>query len=161
MVHQSMSSVAATSPKLLIAAAAFAIAIFAVDTFTLLDIAVAVLYVVVVLMAANAFQRRGVLLVSAGCLVLTVSSFLLSHGFSANTALIRCLVSLSAIVIITFLALKNQSATIALREQAQLLDLTHDAIFVRDMNEVITYWNWGCPRALRVVQEAGDRQGRA
>jgi PAS domain S-box-containing protein len=31
----------------------------------------------------------------------------------------------------------------ALREQASLLDLTHDTIFVRDMNNVITYWNRG------------------
>ena len=30
-----------------------------------------------------------------------------------------------------------------LREQAGLLDLTHDTIFVRDMNDVITYWNRG------------------
>ena len=28
-----------------------------------------------------------------------------------------------------------------LRERANLLDLTHDTIFVRDMNDVITYWN--------------------
>ena len=31
----------------------------------------------------------------------------------------------------------------ALREQANLLDLTHDAIFVRDMKGTIKYWNWG------------------
>jgi PAS domain S-box-containing protein len=31
----------------------------------------------------------------------------------------------------------------ALREQADLLDLTHDTIFVRDMNDVIRYWNRG------------------
>jgi PAS domain S-box-containing protein len=30
-----------------------------------------------------------------------------------------------------------------LREQAGLLDLTHDTVFVRDMNDVITYWNRG------------------
>jgi two-component system, LuxR family, sensor kinase FixL len=30
-----------------------------------------------------------------------------------------------------------------LREHAQLLDLTHDTVFVRDMNNVITYWNRG------------------
>ena len=31
----------------------------------------------------------------------------------------------------------------ALREQAHLLDLTHDTVFVRDMNDVIRYWNRG------------------
>jgi PAS domain S-box-containing protein len=31
----------------------------------------------------------------------------------------------------------------ALWEQASLLNLTHDSIFVRDMNDVITYWNRG------------------
>jgi PAS domain S-box-containing protein len=30
-----------------------------------------------------------------------------------------------------------------LREQANLLDQTHDAIFARNMNDVITYWNRG------------------
>ena len=30
-----------------------------------------------------------------------------------------------------------------LRERASLLDLTHDTVFVRDMNNVITYWNRG------------------
>jgi two-component system sensor kinase FixL len=31
----------------------------------------------------------------------------------------------------------------ALRERANLLDLTHDTVFVRDANDVITYWNRG------------------
>ena len=30
-----------------------------------------------------------------------------------------------------------------LRDHAQLLDLSHDTVFVRDMNDVITYWNRG------------------
>jgi PAS domain S-box-containing protein len=30
-----------------------------------------------------------------------------------------------------------------LLEQARLLDLTHDTVFVRDMNDIITYWNSG------------------
>ena len=34
-------------------------------------------------------------------------------------------------------------AEATLREQASLLNLTHDSIFVRDMNNVITYWNHG------------------
>jgi PAS domain S-box-containing protein len=52
-------------------------------------------------------------------------------------------VSLSAIGATTFLALKNQSADMVMRERARLLDLTHDTVFVRDMNDVITYWNRG------------------
>ena len=34
-------------------------------------------------------------------------------------------------------------AKAVLREQASLLDLTHDTVFVRDTNDVITYWNRG------------------
>jgi PAS domain-containing protein len=32
-------------------------------------------------------------------------------------------------------------ADTALRERASLLDLTHDSVFVRDMTDVVTYWN--------------------
>jgi two-component system sensor kinase FixL len=37
----------------------------------------------------------------------------------------------------------RKRAEALLREQAGLLDLTHDTIFVRDMNDLITYWNRG------------------
>jgi PAS domain S-box-containing protein len=129
------------APLLPIAAVALALAIFILDAVTALDMAVAVLYVVVVLMAAKVLDRRGVLLVSAGCLALTLVAYLIAHGLTMTTALGRCLVSVSAIGITTFLALKDQAAAIGLRGQARLLDLTHDTIFVRDMDDVITYWN--------------------
>jgi PAS domain S-box-containing protein len=135
--------VLATSRMYPLLAAAFAVAIFVVDTVTTLDIAIAVLYVVVILLSANFLARRGVLLVASGCAALTVASLLLSHGLTVGTPLVRCLVSLSAIAATTFLALRNQSANLALRGQARLLDLTHDSIFVRDMNDVTTYWNRG------------------
>jgi PAS domain S-box-containing protein len=35
---------------------------------------------------------------------------------------------------------RKQAETV-LRERAGLLDLTHDTVFVRDMNDVVTYWN--------------------
>jgi PAS domain S-box-containing protein len=38
---------------------------------------------------------------------------------------------------------ENKRADQTLREQANLLNLTHDAIFVRDIDGVITYWNRG------------------
>ncbi len=126
-----------------ITAVVFAVAIFAIDTFTPLGIAVAVLYVVVVLMAGRFLERRGVLLVSAACLALTISSHLLQHGFTAGPPFIRSLVSMLAIVITTFLALKTQLAASMLREQASLLEITHDAVIVRDMNDVIRFWNRG------------------
>jgi two-component system sensor kinase FixL len=139
------STPAAVSASILppLTAGLFAIAVFVIDTITPLDIAVAVLYVVVVLLAANYFNLRGVLLVSMGCLSLTVLSFLLVHGFTADSALARCLMSVAAIGATTVLALKNQSAGAALRERARLLDLTHDAILVRNSDDVITFWNRG------------------
>jgi PAS domain S-box-containing protein len=38
---------------------------------------------------------------------------------------------------------ERRRAEEVLRERASLLDLTHDTVFVRDMNDVITYWNRG------------------
>jgi PAS domain S-box-containing protein len=143
MERRLLSPAFSSAPALLVLAGMLAIGIFVIDTLTTLDIAIAVLYVVVVLLAANVFQRRGVLLVSSGCMALTVVAYLLSHHLAADTALARCLVSLAAIGATTFLALKNQAANMALRGQAQLLDLTHDSVFVRDTNDIITYWNRG------------------
>jgi len=51
-----------------------AIGIFIFDTFSPLQFAVAVLYVVVVLIAATRYQRRGVLIAASGCAALTVLS---------------------------------------------------------------------------------------
>lgn len=137
------STTARHSSILSIATVLFAAAIFVVDTYTPLDIAIAVLYVVVVLMAANSFDRNGLLLVTFACLALTVTSFLLTHGFEADTALVRCFVSIAAIIITSILALANQATTETLREKAELLDLTHDTVLVRDREDIITYWNRG------------------
>jgi len=38
---------------------------------------------------------------------------------------------------------ERKQADEVLRERAGLLDLTHDTVFVRDVNDVITYWNRG------------------
>jgi len=129
-----------------VTAIAFAAAIFVVDTFTPLGIAVAALYAVVVLMAGRFLERRGVLVVAFACMALTVLAYLIQHGTTYGPSLVRCIVSLIAIAITTFLALKSQAAAAMLREQANLLETTHDAIIVRDLNEVITFWNRGAER---------------
>ena len=41
------------------------------------------------------------------------------------------------------IAVERKQSEDALREQAALLDLTRDTIFVRDVNDVITFWNRG------------------
>jgi len=130
------------SPVLPILTAIVALAVFVVDTLTPLDIAVAVLYVAVVLLAVDFTGFAGILAVAAGCALLTIVSFVLTHGQSPGTGpALRCLVSLAAIAITALLAARNQRAVAALREQASLLDLTHDTVFVRDRNDMITYWN--------------------
>jgi two-component system sensor kinase FixL len=134
----------ATSRILPIIAVAFALLIFLIDTLVDLGMAIAVLYVVVVLMAVGFRQRRGVLVTSLGCVALTLASYAIQHGFVfTGPPFARCLVSLSAIGITAVLGLKAQSGSMVLSEQARLLDLTHDTIFVRDMNDVIRYWNRG------------------
>src|SRR5689334_9566260 len=60
------------------AAAALAAGIFVADTLTEVQIAVAVLYVAVVLMASRFCRPRGVILMATGCAGLTVLSYFLS-----------------------------------------------------------------------------------
>ena len=55
--------------------------------------------------------------------------------------ILRGLISLVAIAITGALAARHQGTIEALREHANLLDLTHDTIFVRNQDDVITYWN--------------------
>ena len=121
---------------------ALAATIFAVDTLTTVEVSIAVLYVAVVLLSTEFAGRRAVMLVGAACSVLTLLSFAIVHGAQPDTgSMLRGLVALVAIAIASTLAVRNQTITARLREQASLLDLTHDTVFVRDRNDIITYWN--------------------
>jgi hypothetical protein len=105
----------------------FVIAIFVADTVTNIDIAVAVLYVAVVLMAARFCKARGVVMIGAGCVGLTVlSNFLTPPGGDEVKGIINTAISIATIGLTTVLALQGQLAEARLREQAILLDLTHD-----------------------------------
>jgi two-component system, LuxR family, sensor kinase FixL len=137
-------SSAPVRPSLLLPllAAIVAIGIFIIDTVTPLDIAVAVLYVAVVLLAMDFAGRTGILIVAGGCAALTVLSYAITHANDPTTGpFLRCLISLVAIAITGALAARHQGTIEALREHASLLDLTHDTIFVRDQDDIITYWN--------------------
>jgi class 3 adenylate cyclase len=98
-------------------AGVLALGIFIFDTVSPLEFDVAVLYVVVVSVCTTYYQRPGVLIAACACATLTVLSYLLVHGFKIEgTATDRCMMSLAAIGIATFLALKNLSAHERLRE---------------------------------------------
>lgn len=107
----------AAAPVLLTVGVLIAAAIFVADTITQLEIAVAVLYVAVILIAVRAFERRGVLVIALACVALTIVSYFLSkEDLSPRTGFINCAISIAAILASTYLALKNQSAMTALHD---------------------------------------------
>src|SRR3954454_10309857 len=122
--------------------AILAVAVFLVDVLTPLEGAVAVLYIVAILLAAKTNRRDDTIVAAAGCIALTVTAYLVSHDLrTIGSPALRVLVSLAAIGITTLLALQNHAATKSLAAQARLLNLSHDMIFVRDRGGVITFWN--------------------
>lgn len=125
-----------------VTAALLGLCIFLFDTLSPLEGAVAVLYVLVVLLAAGTGRRGDILVAALSSLVLTIVAYAETHGLRvAGAPTLRALVSLAAMTIATLLALKNQAGTATLAAQAQLLDLSHDMIFVRGPHGHISFWN--------------------
>ena len=111
---------------LFLMAAVVAIGVFVVDALTPLDVAIAVLYVIVVLLVAHTGARRATIATSGACIFFTLLGFVLSHegDYNANAAA-RCAVSLLAIVSTAYLVIRNQTHT---RRQQAELRATIDAI---------------------------------
>ncbi|KZD24826.1 hypothetical protein A4A58_21045 [Tardiphaga robiniae] len=102
---------------LLFAASALSCAIFVADTITQLEIAIAVMYVAVILIVVRILERPGVLLVTLVCVTLTIVSYFISREDSTrSTGFINCVISIAAIVASTYLALQNRSAQTALHQ---------------------------------------------
>lgn len=142
------------------AGAVLATGVFVVDTFTPLQSAVAVLYVVVVLLVAASGSRRAIVGATVGCMGLTAVAYARGHGVPAmDASFLRCAVSLGAIAITGVLALRNRERMITIAGQARLIELTHDSIFVRDMDDVIVLWNGGAEQLYGwTAQEALGRR---
>ncbi len=86
-------------------------AVFAIDTFTDVHGAIAVLYVVVLLLASDSLSRHGLLLAGAATVFLTLLSLAIAHGSATDFgAALRCATALAAIAITTALLLRNQKA---------------------------------------------------
>ncbi len=116
MLRPAVSSLLSSSLVLL------TLCIFIMDAWTELDIAIAVLYVVVILLSARVCTRSGVIAVGAVCCMLTLIAYAMSRPatFSA-AALGQLLVSLAALGITAFLTLRNQAATNALLQREEAL----------------------------------------
>jgi PAS domain-containing protein len=128
------------------ATGALATVIFVAEAMTSEKLTAALFYVLVVLLAARFCNARGVVLVGAGCVGLTLLAFFLPGLTETNAGNVgvKASISAAAIGLTTFLALQSRSAEATLREQASLLDLTHDSIVARRFDDdVITYWSRG------------------
>ncbi|MBK1838658.1 sensor histidine kinase [Azospirillum sp. YIM B02556] len=94
-----------------ILAVPLSLTVFIVDTFTDIESAIAVLYVLVLLLGATALSRRGLLRAVSGCALLAVLSFFLSHWHDMDlSSVLRCGVSLAAILITGALLVRDHDA---------------------------------------------------
>jgi len=136
----------ARSPLLPALTVTLAVAILVLDHVTEFQVAVGTLYVTVVLLAARFLHGRGIVLVAAGCVGLTLLSAAtdtiidyraLVHGVE-NTS-----ISIGVIILTAVLLVQAQAADRVLGQKASLLDLTYDAVFACSMDNTITFWNRG------------------
>jgi C4-dicarboxylate-specific signal transduction histidine kinase len=91
-------------------------AIFLADTYTDLEIAVAVLYVAVILVSVRFDRPAIVLWVGAASAGLTVLSYLLTPRGAQHAGLVNCILSLVAIAATTYLVLRTEAAEARTRE---------------------------------------------
>ena len=99
--------------------------IFLADTVTNLEIAVAVFYVAIVLISVRYLDRSRVVMVASGCMALTVLSFFLTRSGSMSAGVVNCAISLAAIGVTAYLALRTAAAEATAREtQTQLAHIT-------------------------------------
>ncbi len=141
------------APWLIAAAITLALFIFVIDALTTLDIAIAVLYVIVILLIALTGYRRLTWWAGNTCIVLTVIGYILPHSaFYDPEATARSIVGLLAIVTTLFLSMRSLAHTAMVVEKVQLLELSHDAIIVHDLDGKIFSWNLGAQRLYGLAE---------
>lgn len=97
----------------LLALAVLVAGVFVLDTLTSYDIATAVFYVAAILLAVGLLSPRGVVMLAAGCVGLTLLSVILSRSAEHGAGVINLVISISALAIATFLALRMVRAEAA------------------------------------------------
>lgn len=135
-----------------------AVGVFGIDTFTDIHGAIAVLYVVVLLLAADTMSARGLLAAASGCACLTLVSFGIAHGVDAEpSAILRGVTALAAIAITTALLLRNHAAR-KLLERANH-ELTRSENRYRSIFEQarVSLWEQDFSELRKVLVELRDR----
>src|SRR6218665_1449156 len=83
-----------------VAALVLALSVFWIDTFTTIESAIAVLYVIALLLSADILNRLGVWISTGLCALLAILSYVATHDLDTDLpALLRLLVSLAALSI--------------------------------------------------------------
>lgn len=127
--------------------------VFVADTLTRLEIAVAVFYVAVVLIAIGHFRTRGVVIVSGTCMVLTIISYFLTHTGSTESGPINCLISLVAIAVAARLGLQMVAVKVqALEARAQLAHVSR----VTSLGELTASIAHEINQPLAAIMTSGD-----
>ena len=102
------------------------------------------LLIIVLLSLAGSFLSSAVVsLIAFGCLAYYFAPPIFSFQADNPVDIAAIITFVATSAVITRLVSGVRKSEAALREQASLLNLTHDSIFVRDMQNVITYWNRG------------------
>ena len=98
------------SPGLATATAALAAGIFIADSVSALEISFSVFYVLVVLVAARFSQPAGMVLITGGCLALTLLSHVVSfHKGDVVEGAVNAAINIGAILLTAVLVLKDQT----------------------------------------------------
>lgn len=91
-------------------AAVWTVTVFVVDTFTAFESAVAVLYVLTLLLASVTLNRRGVVALGLICSTLTLMSFLVAHGQAATSSEVtRAGIAIAVVAITTGLLRRDKN----------------------------------------------------
>lgn len=108
-----MSGLASRNWLRAVVLAALLATVFAADTATDFEIAAPVFYVAVVLLAVRWLPTYGVVALSALCIALTIMSFAFTRSGAHTAGLINGGISISAIVLVTYLGIRMLDAEAA------------------------------------------------
>ncbi|WP_075643511.1 ATP-binding protein [Paraburkholderia ginsengiterrae] len=112
--------------------------------FSLASAGFAYLIVIVLLSLLDSFVSSAIFSVfSAACLNYYFTDPIFSFSVASPQDLMGLVTFMTTSLTVTALIRHVRRLGEAHREQAELLDLTHDTVFVRDMSDVISYWNHG------------------